>query len=119
MDTKDIGVILFLGCNGGHFDRRYTNVAHELLVKNNVDSVIAADGTVYSWRRGIRKESKRVEYWTDGDEHFKNYLWKGEGYTRDDFGFIKYSVNNRGELIWDILGSSFANINNIFNRAGY
>ena len=95
--SKNIGNVLILGCNSGHFDNRFTNIADRILVNNNVNSVIASDGTVKN--RSIFGNYKSV-----GDSTFVSYLWSGKKY-RNNYGFIKYTKNSIGELQWEILGN--------------
>lgn len=105
---KYIDNILMLGCNSGHFDHRYSSFANKLLIYNIVDSVIASDGLVGDRTLTGKYESK-AEYF------FTKYLWSGKRY-RDNFGFIKYTKNENGELEWDILGKKF-NITSILEEA--
>ena len=106
---KNVDNILILGCNSGHFDHRYSSFANRLLVYNNVESVIASDGTVMN-------RSIFGNYSSKGDSSFVKYLWSGEKY-RDNYGFVKYSKNNKGELVWKKLGNKH-DITSILEKAG-
>lgn len=93
---KYIDNIVFLGCNSGHFDHRYSSLVNKMLVNNTVDSVIASDGTVKN--RSIFGRYKSVS-----DSEFVDKLWSKEKY-RKNYGYIRYTKNSKGELEWDILG---------------
>ena len=112
--SKNIGDVVLLRCNAVHFDHRYSSVADKILVGNNVNSVIAADGTVHSWRFPLVGQ---VKYRTVGDEHFDEANWSGSHY-RDDLGFIKYTKNSAGELEWSMIGKSFTGITPLLKAAG-
>ena len=108
--SKYVDDILLLNCNIGNLDHRYTNFANQLLQKNHVNSVIAADGTVCS---NSYPEDGFMEYYTIGDSNFKGYL--APGYDREDEGFIKFTINENGELEWRTLTKAFYGITNIFS----
>ena len=106
--SKYIDNIIVLGCNSGHFDHRYSSLVNKMLVYNNVDSVIASDGTV-------KNRSLFGNYKSVGDSSFVNYLWLNKKY-RDNYGYIKYTKNSAGELEWDILGNKVS-IRSVLNKA--
>ena len=97
---KYIDDILILGCNSGHFDHRYSSLVNKFLVYNIVNSVIASDGTV-------QNRSIFGNYNSVGNSEFVDNLWSGEKY-RDNLGFIKYMKNDKGELVWDVLGKKIS-----------
>ena len=97
---KNVGDIMVLGCNSGHFDHRYSSLANKMLVYNNVNSVIASDGTV-------RSRSLFGNYKSISDDSFIKYLWSKKKY-RKNIGFIKYTKNNIGELEWEFLGKKIS-----------
>ena len=80
---KNVGDIMVLGCNSGHFDHRYSSLVNKMLVYNNVNSVIASDGTV-------RSRSLFGNYKSISDDNFITYLWSKKKY-RKNIGFIKYT----------------------------
>ena len=97
--SKNIDRIVLLSCNTGHFDHRYSSFANKMLVYNNVKSVVAADGTVSS------RSLLRGRYNTMADDTFNSFLWsegdEKEPY-RKNYGFIDYTKNDKGELVWKI-----------------
>ena len=105
--SKYIEGIVLLNCNSGHLDSRYTNFAHEMLVRNNVEYVIAADGSVAGdiWAWTFHSSCK---YSTYRSTEFYQANWShpvlGHEY-REPEGFIKYTVNDIGELVLEKLGS--------------
>ena len=112
--SKNIGTILLMGCNSGHFDHRYTSFANDILQGNNVCSVIASDGTVKYFTNPF---TKQTTYWIASDKQFKNEL--APGYTRDALGYIKYTINEKGELVWGFAGTgNFVGAAGILNAAG-
>ena len=107
--SKNIGDMLILGCNSGHFDHRYSSIANRFLVNNNVNSVIASDGTVTS-------RSVFGNYKSKGNPSFVKYLWSAHKY-RDNFGFIQYTKNEKGELEYSIIGKKVS-AKSIFKALG-
>ncbi len=84
------------------------SLVNKMLVHNDVNSVIASDGTVSS-------RTLFGNYISMGDDTFINLSWKKE--KRDNWGFIKYTKNDNGELEWKKLGKKF-NITSVLEKAG-
>ena len=86
MQSQDIATILLLSCNGGHLDYS-NNVATQLLNGNNVQDVIAGDGTVW-YSRFLGKTS----YYAKGDDSWKNQK-QSQNFNscRNNNGFVVFS----------------------------
>lgn len=129
LDSKEIGVIMLLSCNGGHLDYN-NNVALQLLRRNDVQNVIASDGTVTYWpHKGslLFGESKEVPYRATLDGTWLKYVIEAgssrrfnpmnQGFMlfhKDDSGISAYSLTKYGSL--DYL---LDRMNKVLNNPGY
>jgi len=100
LTPKDINTIVLLTCNGGHLDYS-NNVATQLLNGQNVNYVIAPDGSTSGSSIG-----NQIIYWAAGDAG-----WRGASNLptkrSSNEGFIIYSKWAMGDsnvIIMDMLG---------------
>lgn len=73
LDDKNIDAIILLGCNTGHLDYRYDNMAASFAQKYEYTPIVAADGTVWPDHNGVDilygpKNDKDFQKWLVGDE---------------------------------------------------
>lgn len=76
LSFKNIRVLILLGCNAGHYDYKWTNVAYAFS-KRISGCVIASDGTVYSggWNHNENSSINTSFSSIDDDEYLK-WFWK-------------------------------------------
>jgi len=85
LNERDINMLLLMGCNTGHIDKR-PNMASAFLEKVGTDgTVIASDGSLAWWPAPFRLHSFK------GGESFQFYL--PDGSTRTPLGFVAYSTS--------------------------
>ncbi len=104
LENKPIDNLVLYGCNAGHLDYKYSNVAAVFSQKVNGGKVLASDGTVgYGSREILWIFGKRV-YTSKNDKTFKKYV---NGNLRDNTGFIVYQYNQGNIVTSNGLGKSF------------
>ena len=81
LNFKTIKCLILLGCNAGHYDYIWSNVAYEFSKKIS-GCVMASDGTVYS-RIGPKFKSKADKEW----EKYKN---KKKSSRKKNWGWVIY-----------------------------
>ena len=91
LGNKNIDNLILLGCNAGHLDYKYTNVAAAFSKKTNGGYVMASDGTVGDEFFGC--------YLSADDDTFQDYCNRrryNEDCTAYNEGWIIYqNINNK------------------------
>ena len=83
-----VNTLVLLGCNAGHYDYVWSNVAYAFCKKIS-GCVIASDGTVCS---GPYNKIKTTSAATSFDSHNKGGFggYRAPGSTRDNIGWVIY-----------------------------
>lgn len=90
MKSKYVDDIILITCSGGNVNTE-NNPAVQLLSQNNVNSVTASDDIEFY-------------YYNYGEDHRYGYEVK----SNDSVGFVRYRVNDNGDIVYDVTGKSFS-----------
>ena len=110
-NDRTVEILVLSSCNTGHLDVE-NNVAVQFLNQQNVNMVIAPDGTHYKAKLG---GNLRIKVWSDPnyDTSFSKDLKK----MRENQGMVKFTKNQDGTISKKILGREFENINELLAKA--
>lgn len=84
LNFKTIKCLILLGCNAGHYDYIWNNVAYEFS-KRISGCVMASDGTVYS--------VSGPKFASRADESWKEYTHKKNSSRKQNWGWVIYRAN--------------------------
>ncbi len=87
LDWQSIPVLILLGCNAGHYDYTYSNVAYAFS-KRISGVVVASDGTVYPGL--LNSVGDAATFTSKADDDFDEYCKTN---IRTNKGWVRYKQN--------------------------
>lgn len=97
LEKFDCDLVLLLGCNCGHSDAKWSNVAYYLSQKVT-GIVVASDGTVYSSTPTKWFFNKTATFKSKADDAFDDICDEISGNDRDNYGWVIYKYNSKKKI---------------------